>query len=696
MSDTGRRDGVAANLHGSGMGRDSQLDNVGRPGVGGRALLVGLFLAAAFFVSAFCANGRESLPFLTKPVFLLAACAGLICPAAALGAFLVLLPLSPIIPFSLGVPNFSLAEFALFGVLGGYALRAAVTGRLPSRAGSTATGFLWLFGIVVVCSVALGFARTDFVADPLFPYVLLARISRLPISDPESRGHFLRAGLTLLEALMVYRTLLILGTRDQVLARLMPWLVAAGVAVALVGLAQRQLGFGMMQFWELAEPGRRRINSTWPDTNSCGAYLAACAFLAVGWGQTAQSSVHRFAAWVAVACMAAGAAATGSRAAVIGLVLGAVVFGLASPPRAARTAAFLSRRARGIVAVSLIVALIGSLALSRITPESRSWDYLRHYPNAINQVLKGRVNIWRGGLLLWSEHRVTGIGVGEFYKGLGRYHDPSLVYWNPVHENAHNYFLQIGAELGSAGLLAFLLAIGAAMSAVLRRAGAGNRADDAARARAVLGATTAMVAACVTGHPLLVPEATYWFWALLGLAGASSVTSQPDRAKSRAVRRSPFSRTEFCMAATGIVVLFAGRIAREAPHASQLPMTMGCHPVELDENGNRSRWTEGTAQIVARPNGAVVGLVVADLFAPSRQRTFRIAVEGVGEQSIQLLSTEPQTVEFRLPEPLPAKFRMSIVADRIVNPARDSGGVDDRDFGLRILATNFGLLNRDM
>ena len=117
--------------------------------------------------------------------------------------------------------------------------------------------------------------------------------------------------------------------------------------------------------------------------------------------------------------------------------------------------------------------------------------------------------------------------------------------------------------------------------------------------------------------------------------------------------------------------------------------------LELDENAKRFRWTGKTARIVARPNGPVVGMVVSDPFAPARQGSFRVTIEGVGEAVLTPRTTEPQTVEFRMPEPLPPKFRMTITADRVINLARDANAPDDRDFGLRILATNFGLLNQD-
>ena len=72
-----------------------------------------------------------------------------------------------------------------------------------------------------------------------------------------------------------------------------------------------------------------------------------------------------------------------------------------------------------------------------------------------------------------------GIGLGEFYQRSGEFATPELIAKFPVavHENAHNNFLQIAAELGLIGGVVFVWLV-AARAATWRHA---DGADDRVR-----------------------------------------------------------------------------------------------------------------------------------------------------------------------------------------------------------------------
>ena len=82
----------------------------------------------------------------------------------------------------------------------------------------------------------------------------------------------------------------------------------------------------------------------------------------------------------------------------------------------------------------------------------------------------------------------------------------------PYGENAHNFVVQEFAELGLVGGLAFvgLIAIG------LRRGWQVARACDDLAAIGLFAGCAAYLVTCLTGHPLLVPEAAVPFWAAFG------------------------------------------------------------------------------------------------------------------------------------------------------------------------------------
>jgi putative inorganic carbon (HCO3(-)) transporter len=112
-----------------------------------------------------------------------------------------------------------------------------------------------------------------------------------------------------------------------------------------------------------------------------------------------------------------------------------------------------------------------------------------------------------------------GVGVGTYYQRSSEFMPPGIraLYGR---ENAHDYFLQTAAELGLAGVVAFIGWLGFAMLPLSRRLR--DRNDPVALALTL--ACTGYLLTCVTGHPLLVVEVSVPFWATLGLAMSAAAT----------------------------------------------------------------------------------------------------------------------------------------------------------------------------
>src|SRR5438552_4674290 len=73
-----------------------------------------------------------------------------------------------------------------------------------------------------------------------------------------------------------------------------------------------------------------------------------------------------------------------------------------------------------------------------------------------------RQTYWRSGLNMVREHPLTGVGLGKFKQMVDRYGDRNL----DLHGIAHNTYLEITAELGVFGLLAFLAVLGFSWAAL--------------------------------------------------------------------------------------------------------------------------------------------------------------------------------------------------------------------------------------
>src|SRR6185295_9454292 len=109
-----------------------------------------------------------------------------------------------------------------------------------------------------------------------------------------------------------------------------------------------------------------------------------------------------------------------------------------------------------------------------------------------------------------AAHPAHGVGIGQFPRRAAEFVSPALLRVFPpaAHENAHNNFLQIAAELGLVGVAAFALLLAVA----LRNAALGA-AGDPLRA-GVYTALVAFLITCIGGHPLLIREPGYAFWLL--------------------------------------------------------------------------------------------------------------------------------------------------------------------------------------
>jgi O-antigen ligase len=71
-----------------------------------------------------------------------------------------------------------------------------------------------------------------------------------------------------------------------------------------------------------------------------------------------------------------------------------------------------------------------------------------------------RMAHWQSAVAMWTDHPWLGVGIGNYEAA---YPDYALPQWPLALGHAHNYYLNIGAETGAIGFLAYLLLLGAAL-----------------------------------------------------------------------------------------------------------------------------------------------------------------------------------------------------------------------------------------
>lgn len=149
-----------------------------------------------------------------------------------------------------------------------------------------------------------------------------------------------------------------------------------------------------------------------------------------------------------------------------------------------------------------------------------------------------RLQMAMAGARMIATHPAYGIGLGEFYQRSGEFITWNLYFAFPValHENAHNNFVQVAAELGLLGGIPFVWLIGAGLLVASRGARGRDQAGDPSRLLLFAG-IAAFVITWLAGHPLLIPEPAYAFWIVFGAAvgAADDGRPNPGRAVSRRI-----------------------------------------------------------------------------------------------------------------------------------------------------------------
>ena len=322
------------------------------------------------------------------------------------------------------------------------------------------------------------------------------------------------ATMRLLESLIIFRAAASVVREAPALAgRLMRWIVLGACAAAAVNV---------LRLWEAAARLERpfaafvnyfrteRLNVHYSDLNAAGSYFVLTVFVALGLWLARRQEGHggrllKRTAWALAVLLIGGAIwITGSRTAMIAGLLAMLIPAGAQAMRIRRG----SVRGTTLAAAAVALALLAGVAAFAL-PE-------RGNQRSGHAALQVRLELARASLRMTATSPSFGVGIGRYYSRSGEFASPELLRLFPpaIHENAHNNFLQILAELGVVGLLAigWLLWTAAKLGARLVR----DDPRDPLR-WSLVTALTAFVLSCLGGHPLLLDEPAVTFWLLLGV-----------------------------------------------------------------------------------------------------------------------------------------------------------------------------------
>ncbi|TCZ66212.1 O-antigen ligase family protein [Roseicella aquatilis] len=317
-------------------------------------------------------------------------------------------------------------------LLAGLLLLPSLLGLLLTRDWTLAPGLAWpLLGVALLLAwlaLAGGWSGSRQVLAEKLPQVLLLGPAML------------LAGL-------------LVGADAPTLRRLCPAVVLIGLAVGLTtawGLAEGRVVLGGAA--EAASPSKLRVQYQLAGLAiACAGGLAALGVV--------EAPTRARPGWALVTlALALAVLLPGGRAALLGLLLGVAL--------APATFLWLSRR-RGaalgwlaLVAAAGLGGLAALLAMPGVEPGLRTLERVFGDPATATPA---RLILWRAALRWAGEAAPFGLGTGGFTLAAGSGDDRSL--------HPHNHALEVLAEGGLPGLLAWLLAFGGGALLALRRAG---------------------------------------------------------------------------------------------------------------------------------------------------------------------------------------------------------------------------------
>jgi hypothetical protein len=420
-----------------------------------------------------------------------------------------------------------------------------------------------LYGGALVASwLSLTIANAAGVPPLALPQFLLQSIPRdhLIFSSPEAHTWMLLQSLT---GIGVFMAAIGITREDPRTLRALGWALAGSMVIlAAATFADVVREWAEVDYggWFLLRYVRgERFSLHLADLNAAGSLYVLAGVIAATYALLQKDQRLR---WTALAVMMTPALwLTGSRSAYIAVIGGLSILGAA-------TRRWRPTRAQGFAGTSLllVVALSAAVMVER-QPEVEG---------SAGRALHLRSQFSETSARMFASSPMYGVGIGRYFDRSAEFMTTELrrIYGN---ENAHNYLAQQFAELGLVGGLLFVWFVAAVISQGWSRL---RRSSGDAALVGLFAGTGGYLLTCITGHPLLVPEAALPFWAAFGAVGGSTSHAGTLSKGHRAIG---VAACAVLATGVGVATLAYGRV-------TATPSDFGFHGFESAADGTRFRW----------------------------------------------------------------------------------------------------------
>jgi len=579
----------------------------------------------------------------------------------AVDIVLLCAPLWMMLPMRLGLQNFSLTEMAFLGTAIGGAIRVARTGRFRWYA-TPLTPYLALMCLAVLLSSAMFFVRWFEVLDPVFVRVLFKQLGGVFSIASGSKYITLKGALVLIEGFVLFHVVVARVRETRDMRHLVQISLLSATLVAVFGICQYFTHWNHVIF----QPWGERINSTFPDVNSLASFLVANLFMLAPLLTLEGGWKPRGVAWWVLPLLLVSFYMAHSRMAFAAFLLTLPLYAALRygdlPVEKPVVRLYRKRRFLAIVLV-LVLMILGFVFknLDWVFHTDLQWT---RTTGPVAQALKGRLNIWRSGFYNLAEEPWFGRGVGTYYGFLGWHWDPFEAKeewnWNPMFENAHNYFIQLLVEMGIVGGGLFLLIVGLLLYQGLR-AVVIHQGEERAILVGILCGVTAFLLTCLTGHPLLIVDVNLWFWFVAALLFIPHPAESAEFAREQ-TRWRGFPR--FLLAV--VLVVAAGRWLEASKSYYPTFYGYGIHDIEFADR-ERQRypfmWLEKRAVCRLYQMHPDLEFCLRNVWGEKQPITVMIRVNGRRIDRVRLTDTHWRVCSYRLPETIHTAIRLEFRSD---------------------------------
>jgi hypothetical protein len=329
----------------------------------------------------------------------------------------------------------------------------------------------------------------------------------------ESSGEAVDTAMRLLETLVLFYIAASVAERSPIAARWLAASIAAGAAVAAAINVWAMWHAAAAPAFSLSAFARElltaRVSAHYADPNAAGSYFVMVLPVAIGLALEPRTRWW----WTAAALtIAAGLWISASRSAMMAGLVAMVL------PIAARAGVWRTPAVRRRIVIAAVLALaVAAAATAYLLPH-------RATQRSANDALRVRYELSRTAVRMLATAPLFGVGVGNFFNLSGQFVSAELLALFPpaARENAHNYYLQLLAEIGIAGVAAYGWLAWVAGRRAARLFGA--PASPPPWQWGIAVGIAAFALTCLAGHPLLIDEPAFTFALLAGtVVGCGSV-----------------------------------------------------------------------------------------------------------------------------------------------------------------------------